>query len=122
MTRERTVQREVHTRPEFSPVVDIYDQGGEIVLVADMPGVPGEAVELHLDRGVLTLQGKAKPTPSEGQMVYQEFQVEDFMRTFRLTEDIDAAGIAAEFQNGVLTIRLPKAAEKKSRKIPVKSG
>jgi HSP20 family molecular chaperone IbpA len=103
-------------------VVDIYDQGEEIVVVADMPGVSGDGVDIHLDRGTLTLRGKVKPGGHEGQMVYQEFQVGDFVRTFTLTEDIDAGGIAAEFLNGVLTLRLPKAAERKPRKIPVKSG
>ena len=122
MTPGTTVQREERTQPEFSPVVDIYDQGEEIVVVADMPGVPGDGVDIHLDRGTLTLRGKVKPGRDEGQMVYQEFQVGDFVRTFTLTEDIDAGGIAAELQNGVLTLRLPKAAERKPRKIPVKSG
>jgi HSP20 family molecular chaperone IbpA len=127
MTLATSVQRETQdqkesARPEFSPAVDIYDQGEEIVLVADMPGVSGDGVDIHLDRGTLTLRGRVKPSEDESQMVYQEFQVGDFVRTFTLTEEIDAGGIAAEFQNGVLTLRLPKAAERKPRKIAVKSG
>ncbi len=122
MAMETQMQREEQARQEFSPAVDIYDQGEEIVLVADMPGVCGDSVEIHLDRGILTVRGKVHPAEGAGEMVYQEFQVGDFVRTFTLTEDIDAGGIAAEFQNGVLTLRLPKAAERKPRRIPVKSG
>ena len=122
MTRGTMEQREEHTRPEFSPVVDIFDQGEEIVLAADLPGVSGDGIDIQIDRGVLTLRGRVKPVAGEGQPVHQEFLVGDFVRTFTLGEDIDAGGIAAELQNGVLTLRLPKAAERKPRKIPVKSG
>jgi HSP20 family molecular chaperone IbpA len=109
-------------RPEFSPPVDIFDNNEEIVLVADMPGVTGDSVDIHLDRGTLTIRGKVNMPGSDGELVYEEFHVGDFVRTFTLTEDIDPAGIAADLQNGVLNLRLPKAAERKPRKIPVRSG
>jgi len=123
MTQKGTLVRDdERTRPEFSPVVDIYDQGEEIVLVADMPGVSGDSVDIHLDRGVLTIRGRVPVLSGEGELVYQEFQVGDFVRTFTLTEDIDSSGISADLQNGVLMLRLPKAAERKPRKIQVRSG
>jgi len=108
--------------PEFAPAVDIYDAGEEIVLVADMPGVSSNSLDVHLDRGELTIRGRvAHPSP-EGDLVLQEFQVGDFVRNFTLTEDIDPAGITAELTNGVLALRLPKPRERKPRKIPVKSA
>ncbi len=117
--QEEMVRRET---PEFSPAVDIYDAGEEIVLVADMPGVSGDSVDIHLDKGILTVRGNVKPPSAEGRMVFEEFQVGDFVRTFTVTEDIDAKAISAELTNGVLTLKLPKAAERKPRKINVKIG
>jgi HSP20 family protein len=118
-SREEMVR---HERPEFSPAVDVFDRDEEIVLVADMPGVAGDAVDIQLDKGVLTIRGRVQPFPSLGAMVFQEYQLGDFVRTFTVTEDVDPAGISAELKNGVLTLRLPKSAERKPRKITVKTG
>jgi len=109
-------------RPEFAPAVDIYDGGEQIVLVADMPGVAAGSLDVHLDRGELTIRGRVTPLPHAGQMVFQEYRVGDFVRSFTLTEDIDPEGISAELTNGVLTLRLPKPTERKPRKITVKAG
>ncbi len=119
---QKGARDEGRERPEFAPAVDIFDQGDEIVLVADMPGVSAESLDIHLDRGELTLRGRVNPPEVRGEVVLQEFLVGDFVRTFTLTEDVDAAGISAELTNGVLTLRLPKSRETKPRRIPVKSG
>ena len=116
---ERMDSRE---RPEFSPAVDIYDSGEEIVLVADMPGVPAENLDINLDKGVLTLRGRVTPPEVQGHLVFEEYRLGDFVRTFAVTEDVDSTAIAAELKNGVLTLRLPKAAERKPRKIVVNGG
>jgi HSP20 family molecular chaperone IbpA len=108
--------------PEFSFPVDIYDQEDEVVLVADLPGVAGNAVDVHLDRGELTIRGRVDQPVPKGESVLEEYRVGDFVRTFTVSEDIDPTGIAAELKNGVLTLRLPKAAERKPRKIAVKAG
>jgi HSP20 family protein len=108
--------------PEFAPAVDIFDQGEEIVLVADMPGVTAETLDIHLDRGVLTVRGRVAPPAMAGELVFQEYRVGDFVRTFNLTEDIEGDGISAELTDGVLTLRLPKTTERKPRRIPVKCG
>jgi HSP20 family protein len=120
---QKTTNREDGDRsPEFAPAVDIYDREDEIVLVADMPGVPADAVDINLDRGELTIRGRVNAPPVTGPMVFQEYQVGDFVRTFTLTDDIDPNGIAAEMSNGVLKLHLKKPAERKPRKIPVKVG
>jgi len=113
---------EAANRPEFSPAVDIFDQGDEIVLVADMPGVSGDSMDIHLDRGELTIRGRVTPPSPDGVIVLEEFRVGDFIRSFALTEEIDENQISAELKNGVLTLRLPKSSERKPRKIPVKVG
>ncbi len=113
--RERTV-------PEVLPAVDIYDDDDETIVVADMPGVPGDAVDINFDRGELTIRGHVASEDLGGEIALQEYQVGDFVRTFTVAESIDPAGITAEMKNGVLTLRLPKPTERKPRKIPVKSG
>jgi len=121
---QRTVQTRDEERPqiaEFAPAVDIYDQADEIVLIADMPGVAANAVDIHLDRGELSIRGHVTPPAMEaGELVFQEYRVGDFVRSFTVTEEIDPNGIAAEMTNGVLTLHLPKPSERKPRKIVVK--
>ncbi len=109
-------------RAEFAPAVDIYDQDEEIVLVADMPGVPGDSVDINLDRGELTIRGRVTPQEVDGELVFQEFRVGDFVRTFTVAEDIDPEGITAEMKNGVLTLHLRKPSERKPKKITVREG
>jgi len=119
---QKQTRDDARERSEFAPAVDIYDQDEEIVLVADMPGVTGSALDIHLDRGVLSVRGRIDPPAAEGEVVFQEYHVGDFVRTFTLTEEIDGSGISAELTNGVLTLRLPKSSERKPRRIPVKCG
>jgi len=107
---------------EFAPAVDIYDREDEIVVVADMPGVPPDSVDIDLDRGELTIRGRVQAPSANGHVGLQEFQVGDFVRTFTLTDDIDPNGIAAEMANGVLKLHLKKPVERKPRKIQVKVG
>jgi HSP20 family protein len=119
MTREDGRER---NRPEFSPAVDIYDQDEEVVVVADMPGVSGSDLDINFDRGDLLIRGRVRTPPIAGELVLEEYQVGDFVRTFTLAEDVDPSGISAELKNGVLTLRLPKPSERKPRKITVKNG
>jgi HSP20 family protein len=107
-------------RPEFTFPVDIFDSEEEIVLVADMPGVAGSGVDVHLEKGNLTIRGRVSLPAEEGDWVLQEFRVGDYVRTFTVSEDVDPSGISAELRNGVLTLRLPKSEERKPRKIPVR--
>jgi HSP20 family molecular chaperone IbpA len=121
--REQETRKDVMSQgdlPEFSPAVDVFDRGEEIVLIADMPGVSRDSVDIHLDRGVLSIRGRVPPPAVSGVPVLEEFQIGDFVRTFTLSEEIDASAIAADLHNGVLTLRLPKSEERKPRKITVK--
>jgi len=121
----KTTADQVESRnelPEFPFAVDIYDQGDEVVLVGDMPGVSGDSVDVHYERGNLTIRGRVRRPAHEGSWALEEYRVGDFSRSFTVSEDIDPAGIEADMKNGVLTLRLPKAAERKPRKIPVRAG
>ena len=129
MARKETVQtaeaasrQQGVERPEFSFPVDIYDREEEIVLVADLPGVTADSVEINLDRGNLSIRGASFVEAHGGEAVLQEYRVGDFVRSFTVSEDIDPSGISAEFKSGVLTLHLPKAVDRKPRKISVRSG
>ena len=122
---KQKAEREEGTRPGayFAPLVDIYETPEELVLVADMPGVSREDVEVHLDGDTLTVEGRASAGEYEGlKPLYVEYGVGGFYRRFTLGEAIDRAGIKALVKNGVLTLRLPKAEHARARRIEVQAA
>ena len=113
-TRERTV---------FVPRTDIYEQSDALVLVANMPGVDENSVDINVDRRVLTVTGRVAPEPVEKhRLIYEEYETGDFERSFTLTEEVDVGKIEATVRNGVLRLVLPKSEAAKPRKIAVKAG
>jgi HSP20 family protein len=106
----------------YRPNVDIIEQPDELVLVADLPGVKRESIDIDFDDGVLTLQGKVEPRyDGQNKFLLFEYGVGDFFRTFRVSEQVDPSRIRAEYADGVLTIHLPKAETAKPRKIEVRT-
>jgi len=106
----------------YSPNVDIIEQPDELVLVADLPGVKRESIDIDFEDGVLTLQGKVEPRhDGQHKFLLFEYGVGDFYRTFRVSEQVDPSRIQAEYADGVLTIHLPKAEAAKPRKIEVRT-
>ena len=107
----------------FTPSVDIFDKGDTTVIVANMPGVASDGVDVTLERQVLTLRGTVKPYAPEGyRRLSSEYREGDYLRVFTLSDEIDQAKINAEFKNGVLRLELPRAAEAKPKKISVKAA
>lgn len=107
----------------YRPATDIYESADDVVLVADMPGVGPDDIEVSLERRVLTIRGHARPPAPEGfRQAYAEYGVGDYERVFTLSDDIDQEKIEASQNAGVLTLRLPKAAATKPRKIAVQAS
>ena len=107
----------------FIPRVDIWQTENEVVLTADMPGIDDQAVDVDLDRDVLTVRGKCMLEIPQGyNLAYQEFETGDFERSFRISDEVDRESIDAVVKNGVLAIHLSKAKEEQPRKISVKAG
>lgn len=107
----------------FSPVTDIYETKDHVVVTADMPGVAPDAVDITLEKRVLTIRGRASIGTHEGyRRAYQEYREGDYERSFVLSEEIDREKIEAEHKNGVLTLRMPKATAAMTRKISVKAA
>jgi HSP20 family protein len=101
------------------PPVDIYEAPGELVLLADLPGVSKENLELHVDDGTLTIQAKAEDNVP-GEPIYREFELSGFFRQFELSDEIDTEKIKAEMKHGVLTLHLPMAEKSKPKQVEVK--
>jgi len=126
------MSNETTTRPEttevakarnsqyYRPNVDVVEKGDELLLLVDLPGVnPGE-IDIDFKDNVLALTGRAESRQSEDtKFLLHEFGVGDYYRTFQLSDDIDASRITAEFNDGVLTLHLPKVEAVKPRKINV---
>ena len=118
---ERTPER-VSERPAVAPLVDLYENDDELLLVADMPGVAKDGLDIQFHDGVLSLEGR-RDALREGQaLVRAEYRVADFVRHFTVPDGIDVAKIEATLTDGVLQLRLPKAAALKPRKIEIKPG
>ena len=105
------------------PPVSVEERGGEILLTAELPGMAADAVEIDLENNVLTISGEKHESREEGEQGGKYHLVErsfgSFRRSFTLPRTVRADGITADFENGLLTVRLPKAEEAVSRKIEV---
>jgi HSP20 family protein len=105
-------------RPTLIPPVDVYENDAELLLIADLPGVPRDAVELNLEEGALTLSARRRGRP-DGAVLGDELGDGDFLRSFRLPRGLDLEQVKAELDHGTLTIRLPKAKEFRPRQIAI---
>ena len=106
----------------FTPTVDIYSNDSAITLLADMPGVAPDDLDIDLRKGVLTLLGKVRELPVGHRPLQQEYEMGGYRRRFELSDDIDAEKIEATMKDGVLHLLLPKAEKAMPRKIEVKIG
>ena len=102
----------------FIPRFDIWEGDEELLVYGDLPGVTAEDLDIRFENRELTIHGAVKPR-HQGEMLYGEYEVGDFHRTFTVGETIDAEKISAELHNGVLTLRLPKSEKIKPRRIAV---
>jgi len=110
-------------RPLFLPAADIYETRDNLVVLAEMPGVAPDGVDITLERRVLTIRGRNAVGDHAGyRRVYDEYADGDYERVFTLSENIDRDRIEATLRDGVLHLVLPKAETAKARKIELKSS
>jgi HSP20 family protein len=111
------------SRPVFLPPADIYETRDNIVVLAEMPGVAPDGVDITLERRVLTIRGRSVANDHAGyQRVYTEYSHGDYERSFTLSDNINRDRIEATLKNGVLHLVLPKAETAKARKIELKTS
>jgi HSP20 family protein len=114
-----TKPAESNQRP-VSPAVDIFEDAGGITLLADMPGVSKDRLDVKLDGDNLSIEGNVElDLPSEMRALWAEVNVPRFRRTFTLSRELDAGRIEAILKDGVLTLRVPKLAHAQPRRIEV---
>lgn len=108
------------TRERYiTPPVDIYETPEGLVVMADLPGVDQERLDVRVDNHVLTIRGHARHVAS-GEPIYREYELVNYFRQFELSDRVDQTKISADLKYGVLTLSLPKAEEAKPRQIPVR--
>jgi HSP20 family protein len=112
-------ERTRHHERYVAPPVDIYETRDGLVVLADLPGVAKDALEVRVDNHVLTLRGHARHMVP-GELTYREYELVNFFRQFELSDTVDQGRITADLQCGVLTLHLPKAEEATPRQIEVR--
>lgn len=118
---ETSVAATSKQRATFRPRIDILADADGEVLRAELPGVTRENLELRIEGEHLFVRGTVEPEPEGRSYLLREYGTGDFERRFRLGAELDSAGVTAEWADGVLTLRLPRKAEAKPRKIEIGS-
>lgn len=108
--------------PTYLPPTDIYETDEAIYVVADMPGVGPDGVNVALEGGTLAITGTPAGHAPEGEALRLEYEPGGYHRAFSVSDAIDHGRIRASMRDGVLTLVLPKAAPAKSRRITVQAG
>ena len=103
------------------PPVDVLEDANGITLYADLPGVPKDKLALHVDAETLTIEGEVQLTMPDGmESSHVEVGLPRYRRAFSLSRELDAEKISAEFDKGVLRLRIPKAAHAQPRKVEIR--
>ena len=105
------------------PMVDVYEDDKGIKLIADLPGVPSERLNIRVDQDTLLIEAEASlDIPESIQALYAEVRNPRYRRSFALSSELDTQAIEATLKDGVLTLLLPKKVIYQPRKIQVQAG
>jgi HSP20 family molecular chaperone IbpA len=101
------------------PVFDVFETDTAFVLVADLPGVQANGLEVVAERDTLTIRGRVtRPEPPPD---YVEYELEDYFQSVTLTEDLNTAGVSAKLKDGVLRVEIPKSPNIQPKRIVIQS-
>ncbi|HYL61195.1 MAG TPA: Hsp20/alpha crystallin family protein [Candidatus Methylomirabilis sp.] len=108
----------------WAPAVDIYETEHELVVKADLPDVDPKELDIRVENNVLTIRGERKfeKEVNEDNYLRVERTYGSFSRSFSLANTVNAEAIKADYQNGVLTLSIPKREEAKPKQIKVNVG
>lgn len=105
------------------PRVDVLEDESGITLLADLPGVPKDRLEIKVEADTLLIEAAvATPTPEGLESVWAEVRVPRYRRAFTLSRELDSSRIEAQLKDGVLQLRIPKQAHAQPRRIAVQAG
>ncbi|MBK5914221.1 Hsp20/alpha crystallin family protein [Rhodocyclus purpureus] len=117
VSKENPSAREAAT---LVPPVDVIEDQGGITLYADLPGVPKDGINVHVDADTLSIEGEiALDLPEGVESTHAEVSLPRYRRSFTLSRELDADKVNAEFTHGVLKLRIPKAEHALPRKIQI---
>ena len=121
---DKSMDQEEFPTAEWALALDVVERENEYQVKASLPGVKPEDVTITFDKGVLTVRGELKDesTDEPGQYHLRERRFGTFVRTISLPNTVQADHIQADYQDGVLTLHLPKAEEVKPRRIAINTG
>ena len=106
--------------PTATPRADIWETEDAAHLAIELPGVAEDGLELQVENDRLTLTATPDAIAAEGRMLRREWRPARFQRTFVLTDDADREAIEAHLRHGLLTVRVPRRAEKRPRSVPIR--
>jgi len=118
---ERNVQAREETRSNekyIRPAVNIIETEDGLVLTADIPGATKETLDVNVEKGILTISAPAKHSLT-GVSAYREFELANYYRQFAIPESLDHEKAKAEYANGILTLRVPKAEIAKPKRVEI---
>lgn len=120
-TVNRLLSDQATTNRPWSPAVDIVETPNDLVLKADVPGIELKDIDIQIENGTLTLKGERKFEKEENNKGFHRMERSygSFVRYFTLSEAVDTEHVKADYQNGVLTITLPKKEIAKPKAIKV---
>ena len=115
---------EALTTTSFAPPVDIYEDEHNVTLKLEVPGIDEKDIDVHIDNNTLTVHGERKIEKDEKEENFRrvERQYGSFTRSFTLPSSVDPAQVSADYNRGVLKIKLAKKAEAKPKQIKVNVG
>ena len=105
----------------WTPAVEVVETDGAVEVIAELPGMTKDDVEITIENNVLTIRGEKKEEKEEKgkeRYLFERFYG-SFQRAFTLPVPVDEAKVNADFRNGVLKVHLPKSSEVKGRKVPI---
>ena len=112
------------TASSFAPAVDVYEDEHKVTLKIDVPGIDEKDIKVHVENNTLTVHGERKFEKEEKEENYRrvERQYGSFTRTFTLPNTVDQENVQADYEKGVLKVKLAKKAEAKPKQIKVNVG
>lgn len=120
LSQQKQLARE---QPHVVPAVDVFEDDNGITLLADLPGVPREGLNVRVDGDSLQIEGTASAFgPENLELVYGEARLPVYRRRFTLSRELDTSRIDAQLKDGVLRLTIPKAEEARPRRIEVRAG
>jgi len=120
---ETTAARAQLERLEVRPRVDVFENDAEYLVIADVPGVRNDALDVRFEDGELRIEARRAANTADGaQPLAEEYRVADYRRAFAMPEGVDPEKIEAELAQGVLKVHLPKSAHKRPRRIDIRAS